>query len=144
MRLTKWEPLNEIAYLNNEINKIFNDNFVNRDLVKQGVWAPSVDVVETKEEYKVKVDLPGLLKEDIDVSLTDNILTIKGERKDLKEEGDDVTYYKKEITYGSFQRQVSLANTVDSENIKASYIDGVLEVKVPKTEKAKSRKISIE
>lgn len=144
MRLTKWEPLNEIAYLNNEINKIFNDNFVNRDLVKQGVWAPSVDVVETKEEYKVKVDLPGLLKEDIDISLTDNILTIKGERKDLKEEGDAVTYYKKEITYGSFQRQVSLANTVDSENIKASYIDGVLEVKVPKTEKAKSRKISIE
>lgn len=144
MRLTKWEPLNEIAYLNNEINKIFNDNFLGRDLVKQGIWAPAVDVVETKEEYKVKVDLPGLLKEDIDISLTDNILTIKGERKDLKEEGDSVTYYKKEISYGSFQRQISLANTVDSENIKASYIDGVLEVKVPKTEKAKSRKINIE
>lgn len=144
MRLTKWEPLNEIAYLNNEINKIFNDNFLGRDLVKQGIWAPAVDVVETKEEYKVKVDLPGLLKEDIDISLTDNILTIKGERKDLKEEGDSVTYYKKEISYGAFQRQISLANTVDSENIKASYIDGVLEVKVPKTEKAKSRKINIE
>jgi HSP20 family protein len=65
MRLVKWEPLNEIAYLNNEINKIFNESF------KSSVWSPAVDVVETKEDYRVKADLPGLKKEEIDISLNE-------------------------------------------------------------------------
>lgn len=138
MRLVKWEPLNEIAYLNNEINKIFNESF------KSSVWSPAVDVVETKEDYRVKADLPGLKKEDIDISLNDNILTIKGERKDLSEVVENSLFSKKEISYGQYQKQISLGIDVDSEKIKAIYVDGVLELVIPKSEKTKLRKISIE
>mgnify|MGYP001563007093 CR=1 FL=1 len=138
MRLVKWEPLNEIAYLNNEINKIFNESF------KSSVWSPFVDVVETKEDYRVKTDLPGLKKEEIDISLNENILTIKGERKDLSEIVENSLFSKKEINYGQFQKQISLGIDVDADNIKASYIDGVLELVIPKSEKTKLRKIAIE
>ena len=138
MRLVKWEPLNEIAYLNNEINKIFNESF------KSSVWSPAVDVVETKEDYRVKADLPGLKKEEIDISLNENILTIKGERKDLSEVVENSLFSKREISYGQYQKQISLGIDVDSEKIKASYVDGVLELVIPKSEKTKLRKISIE
>ena len=138
MRLVKWEPLNEIAYLNNEINKIFNESF------KSSVWSPAVDVVETKEDYRVKADLPGLKKEEIDISLNENILTIKGERKDLSEVVENSLFSKREISYGQYQKQISLGIDVDAEKIKASYVDGVLELVIPKSEKTKLRKISIE
>ena len=140
MRLVKWEPFNELVSLQQEINKAFGSNQNHED--RKG-WYPSVDLSETKEAYKVKADIPGLNKEDIDLSFEDKTLTIKGERKDIvSEEGEN--FYKKEISYGTFQKKIFLSQDVDSDSIKATYANGVLELNIPKSEKTKSKKIVLE
>lgn len=140
MRLVKWEPFNELVSLQQEINKAFGNN---QNLEESRGWYPSVDLSETKEAYKVKADLPGLNKEDIDLSFEDKTLTIKGERKDiLSEEGEN--FYKKEISYGTFQKKIFLSQDVDPDSIKATYSNGVLELSIPKSEKTKSKKIVLE
>lgn len=140
MRLVKWEPFNELVSLQQEINKAFASN-QNQDDKRN--WYPSVDLSETKEAYKVKADIPGLNKEDIDLSFEDKTLTIKGERKDIvSEEGEN--FYKKEISYGTFQKKIFLSQDVDPDSIKATYANGVLELNIPKSEKTKSKKIVLE
>lgn len=140
MRLVKWDPVNEFASLQNEFNKVFANSLANRE---SDIWNPSVDLSETKEGYKIKADIPGLNKEDIDISYDDKTLTIKGHRKTSDvQEGEN--FYKKEISYGSFQRIVYLGQDVDPENIKATYNSGVLELNIPKAEKTKSKKIVLE
>lgn len=140
MRLVKWDPVNELTSLQNELNKVFGANLPSGGV---NVWNPSVDLSETKESYKIKADIPGLSKEDIDISFDDKTLTIKGHRKTSDvQEGEN--FYKKEISYGSFQRVVYLGQDVDHDNIKASYNNGVLELSIPKAEKNKSKKIVLE
>lgn len=140
MRLVKWDPVNELTSLQNELNKVFSGNLSSSGV---NIWNPSVDLSETKESYKIKADIPGLNKEDIDISFDDKTLTIKGHRKtnDIQE-GEN--FYKQEISYGSFQRVVYLGQDVDHDNIKASYNNGVLELSIPKAEKNKSKKIVLE
>lgn len=140
MRLVKWEPLHEVTSLQNQIDRLFNDFWKENKTLN---LYPPVEVVETKEEYLVKADLPGVNKENIDISLNNNILTIKAERKEVKDENTG-TYHHKEISYGSFQKQVSFSSNTDAENIKAKYADGVLELVVPKLDKDKTKKIVIE
>lgn len=141
MRLVKWDPINEFVSLQNELNKAFGTNLVNSE--NHVTWNPSVDLSETKEAYKIKADLPGIDKENIEILFEDKTLTIKGERKTTEtEEGE--SFYKKEINYGSFQKRVFLSQDVDSENIKATYNNGVLELNIPKAEKAKTKKIVLE
>ncbi len=141
MSLVRWYPFNELNSLQNEINKVFGPLDYGKKNVEQLV--PAIDVSETKEEYKIKADLPGISKENVDISMLGNTLTIKGERKESHEEKEH-NFYKKEITYGSFQRQVILPEDIDSDKIKAAYDNGVLELRIPKAERTKSRKISIE
>ncbi len=105
-------------------------------------WSPRVDVKETKNDYIVTADLPGLKKEDIKISVNDNVLTIKGERKVEKTE-DEKDYYYHERLYGNFSRSFTLPNEVKAEEIQANYKDGVLDIKLPKTEKVKPREIEI-
>ena len=140
MRLVKWDPVNELSSLQNELNKVFNVGLTSNNL---DIWNPSVDLSETKEAYKIKADLPGLNKEEIDISFDDKTLTIKGHRKTSDVQGDE-NFYKKEISYGSFQRIVYLGQDVDHDNIKANYNNGVLELNIPKAEKNKSKKIVLE
>lgn len=140
MRLVKWDPVNEFASIQNEFNRVFANSLVSKE--PEG-WNPSVDLSETKDSYKIKADIPGINKEDIDISYEDKKLTIKGERK-TSEIQEDENFYKKEITYGSFQRIVYLGQDIDTENIKATYNSGVLELNIPKSEKAKSKKIVLE
>lgn len=140
MRIVKWDPVNEFTTLQNEFNKVFANSLVNKE--PEG-WNPSVDLSETKDGYKIKADIPGINKEDIDISYDDKKLTIKGERK-ISEIQEDENFYKKEISYGSFQRIVYLGQDIDTENIKATYNNGVLELNIPKAERAKSKKIVLE
>lgn len=103
---------------------------------------PSLDVYEEKDSVVVKAELPGMKKEDVEVNLAGETLTIKGEKKEDKEVKED-DYYRRERSYGSFLRSVGLPCEVKSDEIKASFKDGVLEIRMPKTEEAKKKSISV-
>jgi len=130
--------------LQNEVNRLFDDSFT-RDLsghADLATWAPAVDIYETENELVVKADLPDLQDKDIDVRITNNTLTIRGERKfekDVKEEN----FLRIERTYGAFMRSFSLPNTVSSENIRAEYRNGVLTLHMAKREESKPKQIKI-
>lgn len=105
-------------------------------------WMLAMDVSETETDYLVKAELPGIKKDDIDISMTDGMLTIKGEkRKELKEEKED--YHFVETSYGSFSRSFHFPATVSLDEIDAKYTDGVLTITVPKTEAAKPKKVEV-
>jgi HSP20 family protein len=103
---------------------------------------PSLDVYEEKDSVVVKAELPGMKKEDVEVNLAGEILTIKGEKKEDKEVKED-NYYRRERSYGSFLRSVGLPCEVKSDEIKASFKDGVLEIRMPKTEASKTKSVSV-
>lgn len=106
-------------------------------------WQPAVDVAEGKNEITVKADLPGLKKEDIDVSVDGTVLTIKGERK-YEDEKKEKNLHRVERAYGQFTRSIDLGERVDEAKVKAVYKDGVLEVSVPKAEASPAKRIQIE
>lgn len=105
-------------------------------------WVPSMDVSETENAYQVKAEIPGLKKEDIDISLTDGVLTLKGEKKQEKTDENE-NYHLSESYYGSFSRSLRLPEDASTEKVAATYNDGVLSVSVPKSEKAKPKKIKV-
>ena len=130
--------------LQDQVNRLFEDNFTRErsghaDLA---TWAPPVDIYETENELVVKAELPDFQDKDIDVRITNNTLTIRGERKfekDVKEEN----YLRIERAYGSFMRSFSLPNTVSSENIRADYRNGVLTLHMAKREESKPKQIKV-
>ena len=130
--------------LQDEVNRLFEDNnardrSVHADLA---MWAPAVDIYETENELVVKAELPDLQEKDIDVRITNNTLTIRGERKfekDVKEEN----YLRIERAYGAFMRSFSLPNSVSSDNIRADYRNGVLTLHMAKREESKPKQIKI-
>jgi HSP20 family protein len=105
-------------------------------------WAPAVDIFENEHELVVKADLPDVKPEELDICVENNILTIRGERK-FEKKVDEKNYLRVERSYGSFARSFSLANTVNSEAIKADYKDGVLTLTIPKREEAKPKQIKV-
>lgn len=106
-------------------------------------WVPALEVKSDENNVYVKADLPGLKKEDISVTIDDNILTVKGERKFEKEEKNK-QYHLTERSYGVFERSLSLGTNVDASRIKANYKDGVLDITIPKSEKTKAKQIAVE
>jgi HSP20 family protein len=109
-----------------------------------GSWVPAVNVEERADELVLTAEVPGMSREDIDIEIENNILTIRGEKSHEHEQGDDEKrYHVWERSYGSFQRSFTLPRTVRGDDIKAEYRDGVLTVRMPKSAEAKSRKIAI-
>lgn len=144
MSLITWDPFNEIKEIQEAVNRLFNDSLSRRKGKKEiGYWEPAVDVIETKDDYRVIAEFPGIPKENIDISVSGDVLTIKGEKKS-EEEIKDATYYRKERVYGLFQKQLVLPKDIEADKIKANYKDGVLEVIIPKGEETKPKKIKIE
>ena len=141
--LTHWEPFRGAATLQEQINRMFNDA-VERTGEESNLttWAPAVDIFETEHELVVKADLPEVDSKDLDIRVENNILTIRGERKFEKKVNED-NYLRIERAYGSFSRSFSLANTVNSEAIKADYQNGVLTLSIPKREEAKPKQIKV-
>jgi HSP20 family protein len=130
--------------LQDEVNRLFEDNFTRErsghaDLA---TWAPPVDIYETENELVVKAELPDFQDKDIDVRITNNTLTIRGERKFEKDVKED-NYLRIERAYGSFVRSFSLPNTVSSENIRADYRNGVLTLHMAKREESKPKQIKV-
>src|ERR1044071_10359667 len=115
-------------------------NFLD-DAVQGGAWAPAVDVAEETDKIVVKVEVPGMNENDLKVSFEDSLLTISGERQ--FERKDDRNYHRIERTYGSFVRTFSLPRSVDANRISANYVNGVLEIEIPKLEEAKPKQIQI-
>ena|SRR5438105_6975204 len=139
-----WSPLNELGRIRSQIERLFENPF---DLVVPSTgffegWTPAVDVHEDKDKYVVKAEVPGMKKEDIDVSLDGSTLTISGERKHEQERKEDETY-RSERFFGRFQRNITLPAAVDASKIDANYKDGVLTITLPKSEEAKPRQIQV-
>jgi len=149
--LTTWKPFRELApfrdfeRMRKEMDR-FWDSFLEGTMRRRGEdgteWFPSLDVSETKNELVVKAEIPGMDSKDIDISLSDGMLTIRGEKKYEKEEKEE-NYHFIERSYGTFSRSVSLPRDLKHDKISASYKDGVLRVVLPKSEEAKKKEIKI-
>src|SRR5437762_12532734 len=148
MALIRWEPVREINTIQNEMNRLFNTLFESPaqagNAGSAGVrrWIPAMDLVETDEDFVLRADLPGLTEKDVHIELEDNVLTISGERKAEHEERKE-GYYRVERSSGMFSRSLTLPEGVNPEAVKASFDRGVLEVRVPKPEERKPRKVAI-
>jgi HSP20 family protein len=147
MAIIRWEPARELHSLQQEMNRLFGTFF---DSPAQGGnggalrrWIPAMDLVEEKDHYVLRADLPGLSEEDVKVELEDNVLTLSGERKSEHEERQEGGAYRVERASGSFSRSLTLPEGTDPEGIQASFDKGVLEVRVPKPEERKPRRVSI-
>lgn len=144
MAIKKWNPFNEMMALHNQIDRLFNDLFerTSRGEIDYGTWIPPVDLREEGDKLVLEMELPGLKKEDVDISIENNVLTIKGERKFEKEEKKE-NYHRIERSYGKFSRSFSLPATIKADAIDASLKDGVLVLTLPYAEEAKPKKITI-
>ena len=140
--LERWEPFRG-SFGDTQLNRVFSD-FFGRASQEQNLtsWAPAVDIYEGEHELVVKADLPDVKPEELDIRVENNILTIRGERK-FEKKVDEKNYLRVERSYGSFARSFSLANTVNTEAIKADYKDGVLTLSIPKREEAKPKQIKV-
>ncbi len=144
--IVRWEPFSEMMSLRDAMNRLFEDS-----VIRPGAWlAPfeagalniAVDVIETKDEVIVKAAVPGIKPEDIDVSVTSDVLTIKGETK-AEEKIEQANYLRQERRYGSFSRQLSLPTTVVADKAKAEFEHGVLTLTLPKAEEVKPKTIKV-
>jgi HSP20 family protein len=147
MALIRWEPVRELNTIQGEMNRLFNTFFDAPTAGGNGSstarrWLPAMDLVETEEDFVLRVDLPGLTEQDVNIELEDSVLTVSGERKAEHEERKE-GYYRVERASGSFSRSLTLPEGVDAEAVRASFDRGVLEVRIPKPEQRKPRKVSI-
>src|SRR5215470_8077247 len=138
--LDRWEPRGSF---DTQLNRLFSD-FFGRTSQEQNLtpWVPPVDISEGGHELVVKADLPDIRPEELDIRVENNILTIRGERK-FEKKMEEKNYLRVERSYGSFARSFSLANTVNTEAIKAEYKDGVLTLNIPKREEARPKQIKV-
>jgi HSP20 family protein len=150
MAIIRWEPARELHTVQTEMNRLFNSFFDTPTGGGNGGsgasqlrrWVPATDLVETESEYVLRADLPGLSKDDVNVELDENVLTISGERKAEHEERKE-GYYRLERASGRFLRSLTLPEGVDAQQIKAGFENGVLEVRVPKPVQRQPQKVAI-
>ncbi|MCS7280780.1 MAG: Hsp20/alpha crystallin family protein [Desulfobacterota bacterium] len=142
--ITPWRPFRELERIRKEMDELWESFFERKPVRRTGIseWMPSIDFSETKNNYVVKAELPGIDPKNIDISLTENVLTVKGEKKQEKEEETE-NYHFVERSYGSFVRSIELPGEVQTDKIKATYKDGVLKIILPKAEEAKRKEIKI-
>jgi HSP20 family protein len=142
MAIVRWRPMRDIFAVQDQMNRMFDSFWGDRMGEDDGVLMPPVDVTEKDDRFTVAVELPGLKKDDIKLSLQNNVLTISGSKKRESESKDD-RFHRIERSFGTFCRTVNLASTVDSSRIDADFKDGILTVDLAKVEQAKPKEISI-
>jgi len=143
MSLVHYKPGNLFGPFDNEINRLFFNAHTTDAANQTHDWVPAVDIREEDHRYVLEADIPGVSREDLDITLEDSVLTVKGERTVNSEENDE-GYRRRERTHGSFVRQFTLPDTVNSEGISATVVNGVLEIGIPKQAKPEPRKITVE
>jgi HSP20 family protein len=146
MALIRWQPAGELNTIQSEMNRLFDTLF---DAPARGNgtataprWIPPMDLVETAEEFVLRADLPGLAESDVNIEVEENVLTVSGERRAEHEQRNE-GYYRVERAAGAFSRSLTLPEGIDPESVRASFERGVLEVRIPKPEERKPRRVSI-
>ncbi len=142
LRRPTYTPWSELDAVPNRLSRMFDDSFFGP--VRNGRWMPAVTVSETNDELMLSAELPGMAEEDISIELENNVLTIAGNKEDMRTENDEERrYHLVERSYGAFSRSFTLPRTVDGNGIVARFDNGVLTVTLPKVPEAKGRKIEI-
>jgi len=155
MAIVRFDPFRELDRLQNEVNRLFEGYNSNADVpaparqssgggaaLMARAWSPAVDIAETQNEVVLRAELPGLKQDDIDIELTGDTLTLRGERKFENEERKD-NFVRVERSYGRFQRSFTLGVPVQNDQVSATYRDGVLEIHLPKSEQTRPRKVQV-
>lgn len=145
MTIVRYDPFRDLRTLQEEVNRLFSTNLTRAfgdEGIGRGAWAPSVDIYENKDQIVLEAELPGMKQEDFDLSIENNVITLRGERKFEKTEDTD-NYHRVERSYGSFTRSFTLPQTVSVEGATAEYSNGVLRVTLPKREETKARRIDV-
>lgn len=145
MALVRWQPYGAVASLQDSINRLFNDAFPRSstdDEVALSAWKPVVDIYDQADSIVIHAELPGVTKDNVSIEVKENILTLKGERIEIKEVNED-KYFRKERSFGSFYRAFTLPSAINPDNIKATFKDGVLEIVIPKPEEQKPKHVQI-
>ena len=145
MTINRYDPFRDLRNLQEEVNRLFTGN-VGRSFEDEGIargsWSPSVDIYENKDQLVLEAELPGMKREDFDLSVENNVITLRGERHfEKRDEADN--YHRVERAYGSFTRSFTLPNTVTGEGATADYRNGVLRVTLPKREETRARRIEV-
>ena len=144
MALVRWDPAYEVDSLQSEVNRIF-DGFFGGGRQPNGTarrWVPAMDLAETEDELVLTADLPGMSEDDVSIEIKDRVLTISGERADVREH-QDRGYHRVERSVGGFSRSLSLPDGIDADRVAASFDRGVLEVTIPKPEERKPHRVEI-
>lgn len=145
MNVVKYDPFRELRNLQDEMTRLFTGvqpSGYRREEMLNGAWSPKVDIFENKESLVLEAELPGMKRDDFELTIENNVITLKGERNFEKKTEND-NYHRVERSYGSFTRSFTLPNTVSAEGAKAEFKDGILHVSLPKREETKARKIEI-
>ena len=141
--LTRWDPLREMLSLRSQFDKMFDNALVDSESWETAsTWSLAIDVAETDDAYVVKASVPGIEPENLEITYSSNVLTIKGETK-VEKEVNEAKYHMRERRYGSFSRSISIPSTVDVETIKADYDQGILTLTLPKADEAKPKRIVV-
>ena len=145
MSITRYDPFRDLRSLQDEVNRLFSTSFsrgFGDEGMARGAWMPNVDIFENKDEIVLEAELPGMNREDFELSIENNVLTLRGERRfEKKDEADN--YHRVERAYGAFTRSFTLPQTVSGEGAAAEYKNGVLHVALRKREEVKARRIEI-
>jgi len=141
----KWEPFRDLMAMQDRMTRLFDETLsrIWKEEVPRGVWSPPVDIMERENEVILKVDLPEMNQNDIDIKIEENTLIIRGERRFIKE-APTGNYLQIERPYGTFQRTFAIPRVIDQEKIKAAYKDGVLRIVLPKREEVHPKQILVE
>ena len=146
MTIVRYDPFRDLRTLQEEVNRLFSTNltraFGDDEGIGRGAWSPSVDIFENKDQIVVEAELPGMKQDDFDLSIENNVITLRGERRFEKTQEAD-NYHRVERSYGAFTRSFTLPQTVSGEGATAEYNNGVLRVTLPKREEAKPRRIQV-
>jgi HSP20 family protein len=149
MALIRWDPFSDLLSIQDKMNRLFEDSLTRTRAFgpdeELGVssWTPAVDIFETDTEIVLKAELPEIKREDVQINIENNVLTLSGERKFEKETKKE-NYHRIERSHGVFKRSFTLPTVVDQENIKATFVDGVLQMNMAKREESKPRQIEIQ
>lgn len=146
VRRTQTDPFRDFAGLRRQMDDVFNRSlgaFLGDNGETMSSWAPAMDVLERDGEIVLRAELPGLTDEDVEITIENNTLSLRGEKKFEEETEQEGVYRRVERRYGSFYRSFSLPSTVDQDSIDANFRNGVLEIHLPKVEQAKPRKIAV-
>ena len=145
MSIVRYDPFRDLRTLQEEVNRLFSTNLTRgfgEESIGRGAWNPSVDIYENKDQIVLEAELPGMKREDFELSVENNVITLRGERQFEKKDDTD-NYHRVERSYGSFTRSFTLPQTVTADGAIAEYRNGVLRVTLPKREETKARRIEI-